>query len=496
MSRTDPPNPFHRRHRIAVMIVAALALAACGDDDNAESPNTSAGTDVTEESPAPTTGAPDTTEGAPAEAAAFPVTVEHKYGSTTVDSEPLRVVSVGYTDQDFLLALGVTPVGIRDWYGDQPFGTWPWAQDELGSAEPALLVDEELSFEQVAALEPDLIVGISSGMTEEQYDTLSKIAPTIAQPGEFVDYGTPWQEQTLMTGAALGKPAQAEELVADIESQFAQVRDEHPEFTDATAAVAFYFDDQPGAYASQDGRSRVMTDMGFTIPQAFDDLAGDSFFASFSAEQIDLLDTDVIVWIGGDELTIASLVESPLRAGMAAVQAGREVFLDVELGGAFSFGSPLSLPYLLDKLVPELALAVDGDPATVVPSAVEMGAVEGTAEGGGTDDGAAAGAAWALVFDSSVAFADKAPHLEDADALEPTLTEYTTSAETMGGFSVETSDVVVDGDTATVTYDILFGGTSAGYPLQNGTLTKVDGTWVVSRDQFCSYMASARLSCP
>ena len=45
-------------------------------------------------------------------------------------------MSVGFTDQDFILALGVTPVGIRDWYGDQPFGTWPWAQDELGSAEP------------------------------------------------------------------------------------------------------------------------------------------------------------------------------------------------------------------------------------------------------------------------------------------------------------------------------------------------------------------------
>ena len=193
-----------------------------------------------------------------------------------------------------------------------------------------------------------------------------------------------------------------------------------------------------------------MTDLGFTIPAEFDELAGDSFFASFSAEQIDLLDTDVIVWIGGDELTIDSLIDSPLRGGMAAVQEGREVFADVELGGAFSFGSPLSLPLLIEQLVPELALAVDGDPATVVPSAAEAVGPPTRrstrpAHAGATDstdvEADAAGAAWALVFDSSVAIADKAPHLEDAAALEPTLAEYAASGDTMGGISLTPSDV-------------------------------------------------------
>ena len=59
--------------------------------------------------------------------AAFPVTLEHKYGSTTIDAAPERVISVGYSEQDPLLALGVAPIAIRDWFGDQPFGVWPWS---------------------------------------------------------------------------------------------------------------------------------------------------------------------------------------------------------------------------------------------------------------------------------------------------------------------------------------------------------------------------------
>jgi iron complex transport system substrate-binding protein len=128
------------------------------------------------------------------------------------------------------------------------------------------------------------------------------------------------------------------------------------------------YNDQPGAYSTADVRSRLMTSLGFVIPPQIDQVAGDAFFASFSAEQISLLDVDALVWIAsGAEMT--AIVNSPLRAGLDAVKEGREVFVADELAGAMSFSSVLSLPFTLDHLVPELALAVDGDPATVVPSA-------------------------------------------------------------------------------------------------------------------------------
>ena len=179
--------------------------------------------------------------GAASTDAAAARTIEHKYGSTTVEGIPERVISVGYNDQDAILALGVIPVGIRDWYGDQPYAVWPWAQDELGDATPEVLSGSGINFEQVASLQPDLIVGISSGMTEEEYNTLSEIAPTIPQSGEFVDYGVPWQEQQRVIGQALGREAEAEQLVADVEARFAAARAENPQWEGAGGVVARRF---------------------------------------------------------------------------------------------------------------------------------------------------------------------------------------------------------------------------------------------------------------
>src|SRR3954468_2461165 len=51
------------------------------------------------------------------------VTISHKFGETTVPANPQRVVTVGWTDQDFVLPFGVVPVSTRDFfdeYNDYP----------------------------------------------------------------------------------------------------------------------------------------------------------------------------------------------------------------------------------------------------------------------------------------------------------------------------------------------------------------------------------------
>src|SRR5215218_2340246 len=166
---------------LAVMVTgAALLLGACGDDDDGSAAATTAAAPTTLAPTGATSAAPsESTSGDDDQVAAFPVTIEHKYGSSTIDAQPTRVVTGGFSDQDALLALGVIPVGIRDWYGDQPNAVWPWATAALGAAEPEVLSSSELNYEQIRALDPDLIVGLTSGMTEEEYGTLSQIAPTI-----------------------------------------------------------------------------------------------------------------------------------------------------------------------------------------------------------------------------------------------------------------------------------------------------------------------------
>lgn len=301
-------------------------------------------------------------------------TIEHKYGTTDVPEEPRRVLSLGYQEHDAIFALGVTPIAVRYWYGDKTDVIFPWAEDEAGDADPEILNMPfgELNFEKIAALEPDLILGVYSGITQKEYETLSEIAPTVTQSGEYIDFGVPWQEQTLTVGKALGREERAEELVAEVEAQFEAVREEHPEFDGASIAVANYTSSSEiGFFASQDPRARFFTDLGFELPEEFDEIAGDQFFGTISGERLDLLDTDVLVWNQLDftEGGRATIEEDPLVQQLDASREGRMVFIDGVLDDALQFNTVLSLPFLLGEVTPMLAAAIDGDPDTQVSSA-------------------------------------------------------------------------------------------------------------------------------
>ncbi|MEV5409044.1 iron-siderophore ABC transporter substrate-binding protein [Thermopolyspora sp. NPDC052614] len=316
------------------------------------------------------TGAP-TGGAASGGAAAYPVTVEHKFGSTTVTAEPQRIVTVGLTDQDAVLALGKVPVATTEWFGGFKGAIGPWATQALGGgATPTVLTDTGTGpqIEKIAALKPDLILALYSGLTKEQYEALSKFAPVVAQPAAYNDYGIPWQEQTRIVGKVLGKPDEADKLVKGVEDRFAQARAKHPEFAAATGVVATPYEGF-FVYGSQDPRSRTLAALGFKLPADLDKVIGNRFGANISKERGDLLDQDVIVWTVPDiAKDSAALREDPLYKDLGVVKEGREVYVGegTHHGAAFSFVTVLSLPYLLDRLVPQLADAVDGDPATQV----------------------------------------------------------------------------------------------------------------------------------
>src|SRR5215217_5287991 len=164
---------------LALAVLLAALIAGCGDE-----PDTGGGS-----APAPT-----------AEPSAFPVTIEHKFGATTITEAPERVVVAGLREQDALLALGVVPVATTEWYGNHPGAIFPWAEKALGDAPlPTVLgFTDGIQFEKIAGQRPDLILAIYSGLKQKDYDTLSKIAPTIAQPKGEVDWGSSWQEGLLI----------------------------------------------------------------------------------------------------------------------------------------------------------------------------------------------------------------------------------------------------------------------------------------------------------
>jgi iron complex transport system substrate-binding protein len=309
-----------------------------------------------------------TSQASSSEAGAFPVTIKNKFGDAVIKETPKRIVLVGLVEQDALLALGVTPVATTEWFGDKPGALFPWAKAKLGGgAVPQVLSDKDgLQFEKIAALQPDLIIGLYSGITADDYKKLTAIAPTVAQLPGAPDYGVGWQDLTRTVGKAVGKPKQADDLVKGIEERFAKVRAEHPEFQGKTAlmtsAYQGYF-----IYGRQDPRSRLLTDLGFSWPAAVDKVIGDKFGASVSGEKVSLLDVGALIWFA-EKGGVVKLKNDPLLKNLAVSKEGRQVYIeenyDVPLYGAVSFVSVLSLPIVLDQLVPKLAAAVDGNPAT------------------------------------------------------------------------------------------------------------------------------------
>lgn len=319
----------------AAILVAAVLLSACGGGGSAPA----------------------------AEAPSASVTVQHAFGSTVIPAAPQRVVSLGYTDQDAILALGVVPVAIREFTGNRPFATWPWASDRLQGQQPQVLVGDEINAETVAALRPDLIVAVSAGLDQQEYDTFSRIAPTIAHPPGANPFQVAWQDATRLIGTALGRAAEADRMVADLEARFATVRGQYPQFEGRKAAIAAASSTGAGyfVWTSQDSRGRFLTSLGFTVPADFDELAGDNFYADISNERLGMLDeNDVVGWLeipGNDNAALESQPGYPaLRIG----QEGRVVDLTQEQGVALSFSSVLSLPSLLDELPAELASHLGG----------------------------------------------------------------------------------------------------------------------------------------
>jgi iron complex transport system substrate-binding protein len=297
-------------------------------------------------------------------------TVEHKFGTTEIPEAPERVVTVGISDHDVVLALGTVPVGITvnpDSLADQPDGVWPWAQDELGDGKPEVLSSMEIDYERVAALKPDLITAVYSGITAEDYQKLSQIAPTVAQSGAYPDAGMPWDEMTRLIGRSLGEEERAEKLIAEVEGRFAEAREQHPEFNGKTAVYAASL--EAGQYYAEtavSSRVGILTSLGFETPE---ELNVDKFFVEISQEQLSLLDHDVLVWeIGSNPEIAAAIKNNPLYQQLGVAREGRDVFIEDQLlTDGMIYISVLSLPHVIDNLVPKLAAAVDGDPATKVP---------------------------------------------------------------------------------------------------------------------------------
>ena len=293
-----------------------------------------------------------------------PVTIEHAFGETTVPADPQNVVTLGWGSTDAAIALGTIPVAIPfDSYAGDENGVLPWvadAIDKAGAELPTVLPEspDEPPYEAIADADPDVILAVYSGITEEQYETLSQIAPTVAYPGEA--WSTPWRDVVTTVGEALGKSDEATAVLADIDDQLAEQAAAHPEFDGKSIAAVWDVAGTFYVYKKADPRVEFMLDLGFVNAPSVDALAnGDStFYYTLSYEQLDQLDADVVLSYSDTQAEADAFLTAPQTSVIPAVQAGHVAQLvGTDYIAAVSPPTALSLPWGLDQLVDALAAA-------------------------------------------------------------------------------------------------------------------------------------------
>ena len=341
----------------AIAAVLAIGLIGCSSNGNNGEASPGAAGNTNSPTPAPSQAAAESSPAASADS--FNVTIDTKFGQVNITEQPKRVVALGWGDAETLLSLGVEPVGASDWLAFGGNGVGPWLEGAYQTP-PTILGTLELDYEQIAALQPDLILDVKSSGDETRYKRLSEIATTVGVPADGDNYLTSANEQVEMIAKALGKEEEGQALLKKVDDAFAKAAEENPEFSDKTIVVAAYSSDGFGAYVQGDARIDFMTRIGFKTKEEIEKLATGTFYVKVSDEQLDLLDADVTVvmpiWVDPQEIT-----DNKLFQKIPSVVAGRSIILDENTANAFSTGTIPSLLWTIEHLPTQIkALAQPG----------------------------------------------------------------------------------------------------------------------------------------
>lgn len=325
-----------KRTTLALLTVAALALTGCA------------------------TGGGDSAGGDNADGN----TITHAFGETTVPEGVERIVTIGWGSTEAVLSLGLVPVGIEEQvYGGNEDRVVPWVAEEIermGAEMPTVFPTsaEEPAYEEILELEPEVILAPYSGLTQEQYEVLSDIAPTVAYPEEA--WTTPWRDVVRIVGDSLGLGEEAEEVIADAETAVAEQAAAHPELEGRTVAAIW---DGAGVfyvYRAADPRVEFLFDLGLENAPAVDELAnGEStFYYTLSYEQLDLLEADIVVNYATTQEEADAFLAQPYAQSIPAVARGSVATIVGEsLISSVSPPSPLSLAWGVEDYVTLLAEA-------------------------------------------------------------------------------------------------------------------------------------------
>lgn len=322
---------------LALTAAVSCGLVACGDVQDSSS-------------------AAPASQGAAADPAAFPVTITHKFGSTTIPAAPSRVVVIGTSsdDLDAALALGVTPVAFFTKSGSTSVPGY--LRGKLDPAKTQIIdAANGVNAEEVGKLTPDLILATANYGLDQEYANLSKVAPTV---GYATEWGAQtWQEHVNVVAQALGRTAAAQQVVDSTQAAIDKVKSDYPKAAGKTFTASV--GNAPGKIftlvSQQDFAVRLMQSLGLklngTVVDASKNESG-SPTGTLTPEQYDKLAADLMV-IAFTSPDLRQAFES--NQLVAPVKSGNYLVTDMETISALRYPTVYDIPFVLDKLKPALA---------------------------------------------------------------------------------------------------------------------------------------------
>ncbi|WP_298179791.1 siderophore ABC transporter substrate-binding protein [Saccharomonospora sp.] len=298
----------HRGRWLAALMVGLLGLvAACGGDseaDTAESENS--------------------------------IAVEHAQGTTTLDGTPERIVVFDLGVLQTLDTLGVEGV-----VGVPEVANLPEDLSEYGSDDYTKVGSlKEPDYEQVNALEPDLI--IVAARSAPAYGELSEIAPTVDLSVDTTDFLASATERIETLGSLFGKEDAVRDRLDELAAKAEEVKNSGA--ADKTGLVILTTGGKISAYGPGSRFGIIYDDLG--VQPAVDDLSADTHGDAISSEFIAEANPDLLFVIDRDSAigesgeSAKQVLDNALVNGTTAAKEDGIVYLDPSTWYLTSNGLP------------------------------------------------------------------------------------------------------------------------------------------------------------
>lgn len=293
---------------------------------------------------------------------AFPVTIDHAYGSTTIERQPKKFVTLGPgSDEVAIMMVRVPDAFPKKTLGANANDSYDWIDEALegfqmpwGSPKAPKHLDTSkgIPVDEINAVKPDVILALQSGVSEEDYKKLSKIAPVV------VHYAKPWQsdrrEMILITGKALGQYNHAKQLVDELEEEYVAIEKAHPAFHDKRVIVADLPTDPSkpiGIYAERDVRTQSVAMLGFMPAEVTAKEANADGLIAWLAKDAAKAESDVVVAFAKDKAEADAIRANPTVQALPAAKAGNLVIIeDLSTLAVIQGPSPLALKPKLEEI--------------------------------------------------------------------------------------------------------------------------------------------------